>query len=119
MLRPVIDAVREQRMCSLCGVLGAGDHWTDAAGRESAFAGRMPATRRQERQRRAALANRVLGRYGLRLADFEGQSYVLSSRTGRTEIVPNLVGMWSAAERLAARPCDPLDPLLIAALEQA
>lgn len=106
-------------MCSLCGVLGAGEHWTDAAGRESSFAGRMPATRRQERQRRAALANHVLGRYGLKLADFEGQSYVLSSRTGRTEIVPDLLGMWGAAERLLGRPCDPLAPDLIAALEQA
>jgi hypothetical protein len=105
-------------MCSLCGMLGAVQHWTDAAGSEGAFAGRMPATRRQERQRRAALANRILGHYRLKLADFEGRSYVLSSRTGRSEIVADLIGMWSAAERLAARPCDPLEPGLIEALEQ-
>ena len=105
-------------MCSLCGMLGAAQHWTEGAGSEGAFAGRMPATRRQERQRRAALANRILGRYGLKLADFEGQSYVLSSRTGRSEIVPDLIGMWSAAERLAGRECDPLEPGLIEALEQ-
>jgi hypothetical protein len=106
-------------MCSLCGMLGAEDHWTDAAGPKGGSGVPLRATRRQERQRRAALANRVLGRYGLKLADFEGQSYVLSSRTGRTEIVPHLVGMWSAAEQLASRPCDPLDPELLAALEQA
>lgn len=107
-------------MCSLCGVLGAGSHWTDSAGGRGAFAGRgQEVTHRQERQQRVALANRVLALYGLRLADFQGQNYVLQSRTGRTEIVPDLVGMWSAAERLAARPCDPLDPALIERLEQA
>lgn len=107
-------------MCSLCGVLGDGDHWTDAAARPAAFARRArQVTRRQERQRRVALANRVLGRYGLALEDFAGQSYVLRSRTGRTELVPDLVGMWGAAERLAGRPCDPLDPALIAALARS
>jgi hypothetical protein len=106
-------------MCSLCGVLGPDRQWTDAAGPEGGFAGRVPATRRQERQRRAAIANRILGRYGLKLADFEGRSYVLSSRTGKSEIVPDLIGMWGAAEHLAARPCDPLEPELIAALEQS
>jgi hypothetical protein len=30
-----------------------------------------------------------------------------------------LVGMWAAAERLAGRPCDPLDPALIADLERS
>lgn len=100
-------------MCSLCGTLGAEDHWTDVAGR-AAFAGRAGAlTRRQERQRRAALANRVLRHYGLRLEDFEGQSWVLRGPTGRTELVPSLVGLWGAAERLAGRPCDPLDAALI------
>ena len=59
----------------------------------------------------------VLRHYGLKLGDFEGQSYVLRSATGRQELVPHLPGMWAAAERLAGRACDPLDPALIAALE--
>ena len=67
---------------------------------------------------RIALANRILRHYGLKLGDFEGQSYVLRSATGRTELVPHLAGMWSAADRLAGRPCDPLAPELIAALER-
>jgi hypothetical protein len=104
-------------MCSLCGVLGAEDHWTDASARPETFGGRAPTTRRQERFERITLANRVLRHYRLTLGDFQGQSYVLRSATGRQELVPNLVGMWSAAEKLAGRPCDPLDPELIAVLE--
>jgi hypothetical protein len=104
-------------MCSLCGVLGTEDHWTDASARPETFGGRARTTRRQERFERIALANRILRHYRLTLGDFQGQSYVLRSATGRQELVPNLVGMWSAAEKLAGRPCDPLDPDLIAALE--
>jgi hypothetical protein len=104
-------------MCGLCGVLGAEDHWTDASARPETFAWRQT-TRRQERFARIALANRILQRYGLKLGDFEGQSYLLRSATGRAELVPHLAGMWSAAEKLAGRPCDPLAPELIAALER-
>ena len=108
-------------MCGLCGVLGAENHWSEAAARPEALPRRADApgaTRRQERQRRIALANRILVHYGLKLADFEGQSYVLRGATGRQEVVPHLVGLWAAAERLAGRPCDPLDATLIAALER-
>jgi hypothetical protein len=111
-------------MCSLCGILGADGHWTDrvADPREDQPAvqtGQASGSRRQERLQRCALANRVLGHYRLRLADFEAQSYVLRAPTGRSEIVLDLVGMWAAAERLAGRPCDPLDPALIADLERS
>lgn len=106
-------------MCSLCGVLGAGEHWTDAAGGRGVFAGRDgQITHRQERQRRVALANRVLAHYRLSLGDFSGQQYVLRTPTGRAAMVPDLVGMWGAAEQLAGRACDPLDPDLIEALER-
>jgi hypothetical protein len=105
-------------MCSLCGLLGVEDHWTDASARPETFGGgRAQRTRRQERFERIALANRILRHYRLTLGDFQGQSYVVRSATGRQELVPNLVGMWSAAEKLAGRPCDPLDSDLIAALE--
>ena len=107
-------------MCGLCGVLGAEVHWTDAAAQPQAFGGRQAApTRRLERYQRIALVNRVLRHYGLKLADFEGQSYVLRGATGRQELVSHLALMWAAAERLAGRACDPLDPDLIAALERA
>jgi hypothetical protein len=104
-------------MCGLCGVLGAEDHWTDASARPETFGGRETRTRRQERFARIALANRILRYYGLTLGDFQARSYVLRSATGRQELVPHLVGMWSAAEKLVGRACDPLDPDLIAALE--
>jgi hypothetical protein len=106
-------------MCSLCGVLGAEMHWTDPAAQPEAFQGRtVRPTRRQERAERIALANRILRHYHLKLGDFEGQSYVLRAPTGRQTIVPDLVGMWTAAEQLAGRTCDPLDVDLIAALER-
>ena len=107
-------------MCGLCGALGAEVHWSDAAARPETFAGRhAPPTRRQERYQRIALTNRILRHYNLQLGDFAGQSYILRGATGRQEVVPHLVGMWAAAERLAGRPCDPLDAGLIAALERA
>jgi hypothetical protein len=105
-------------MCGLCGVLGGEPHWTDAAGPESPSGGAPPGrTRRQERLYRVALANRVLEHYGLTLRDWAGTSYVLSSRTGRSEIVHHLAALWPAAERMAGRRCDPLDSALITALE--
>jgi hypothetical protein len=106
-------------MCSLCGVLGAEDHWSEAAARPAAFAGRAERlTRTRERRERAGLASRMLRPLGLTLVEWQGQ-YLLRSPTGRTEIVPHLAGMGAAIERLAGRPCDPLDPALLAALEKA
>jgi hypothetical protein len=104
-------------MCSLCGVLGAEDRWTDAAARSGTFAGRGQVTRRRERLERIALANRILAHWRLRLGDFEGRSYVLRSATGRAQLVPDLAAAWRAAEQLVGQPLDPLDPGLIAALE--
>ena len=107
-------------MCGLCGVLGAETHWSDASASPVTFAGRRrPQSARQERFARIALANRVLGHYHLRLSDFEGRSYVLRSATGRQEVVPDLRTVWAAAERLAGRACDPLDPALVQALRRA
>jgi hypothetical protein len=105
-------------MCSLCGVLGGEAHWSETNAGPTAPPGRSgQSTRRQERQARIALANRILRYYRLKLGDFEGQSYVLRSATGRQTVVSDLVGMWTAAERLAGCSCDPLDPDLIRALE--
>ncbi len=105
-------------MCGLCGILGGEDHWTDTASSPAVFADRAVAqTRRHERLRRAALANAVLGHYGLKLSDWQGSSYLLSSHTGRTQVVQHLAALWPAAAELTNRPCDPLDPGLIAKLE--
>ena len=99
-------------MCGLCGVLGAEMHWTDAAARPEALGGQTQPTRRQERFARIELANSAWQTWTVR----DLRSRALRSATGRQELVPHLPGMWAAAERLAGRPCDPLDPVLIAAL---
>lgn len=104
-------------MCGLCGVLGIAVHWTDLAAAPEAFAGSDKKTLRQERFARISLANQILKHYRLKLSDVAGRSYLLTSATGRQAIVPNLVGMWSEAEKLLGRPCDPLDPDLIGTLE--
>ena len=41
---------------------------------------------------------------------------MLRSTTGRTALVDNVGELWPAAERLADRPLDPLDPALLTAL---
>jgi hypothetical protein len=105
-------------MCALCGVLGGSDHWTDPAARTGVFTRNTDAAaRRRERTHRVVVANRVLKHYGMVLADWEATSFVLSTRTGRNEMVENLSHLWAAAEHLLGRPCDPLDDSLMARLE--
>ena len=67
------------------------------------------ASRRRERMKQVAAANRVLKHYRMNLADWQGSAFVLSTATGKTEIVDNLGHLWTAVERLIGRPCDPLD----------
>ena len=90
-------------MCGLCGALGSA-HWSEADGG------------RRERLARVALLNRVLRAAGLSLDDFVGASYVVRDRKGRAEVVADVPAVWQAAEALAGRPLDPLDPALVAAL---
>lgn len=107
-------------MCGLCGVLGADGHWSDSASHPGVFAARDGApTRRQERLARVALTNRILGHYGLKLGDWQGVAYLLSGRTGRSEVIDHLGALWPMAETMAKRPCDPLDEGLIETLERS
>jgi hypothetical protein len=86
-------------MCALGGVL-RNEHWADqGAGRRA-------------RVIRTALLERVLGCFGLGVREWAGQ-YVLTDGKGRTEVADDLAGLWAAAERLAGRPLDPLDPVLL------
>jgi hypothetical protein len=106
-------------MCSLCGVLGSSDHWADAAARASVYSRNTdPIARRRERARRVRIANVVLAQFGLTVADWQGSTYVLSTRTGKTEIIADLGHLWPAAERLSGRLCDPLALPLMERLEQ-
>ncbi|HLN10072.1 MAG TPA: hypothetical protein VK281_14105 [Xanthobacteraceae bacterium] len=106
-------------MCALCGILGGSDHWTDAVVRPGVFTRNTDAAaRRRERMHRVAAANRILKYFSMSLADWQGTSFVLSTSTGKTELVDDLSHLWSAAERLGGKPCDPLDEKLIASLER-
>ena len=105
-------------MCSLCGVLGGSEHWADAHDRPGAFTRNTgPLERRRERARRVAGANTILGLFGLGLSDWQGTAFLLSTRTGKTELVDNLSHLWQAAEKLVGHPMDPLDPALMTRLE--
>jgi len=106
-------------MCALCGILGGAEHWTDAVARPGVFTRNTDAaSRRRERITQVAAANCVLKHYRVSLADWQGTAFVLSTATGKTEIVDNLGHLWTAAERLTGRPCDPLDAKLITAMER-
>lgn len=105
-------------MCSLCGVIGGDQHWTDAAARPGVYTRNVERLdRRRERARRVTAVNRVLAAFGMSLSDWQGSSFVLATRTGKSEMIEDLGHLWPAAERLAGRPCDPLDPVLIARME--
>jgi hypothetical protein len=65
------------------------------------------------------LANVVLAPFNMRLADWQGTSFVVSTFTGKREIIEDLGHLWAAAERLSGRACDPLDPDLIGRMEAA
>lgn len=106
-------------MCSLCGVLGGSEHWTDAAARPGVFTtSHTGPQRRRARAERVRLANTVLAPFALTLSDWQGTSFVLATRTGKNEIVEDLAHLWQAAERLTGRPCDPLDEAVLARLER-
>ncbi|MGV1912884.1 hypothetical protein [Agrobacterium vitis] len=107
-------------MCSLCGVIGGNEHWADAVARPGVYTRNGERVdRRRERMNRVNTANRVLKAYGLSLSDWQGSSYLLSSLTGKTEIIEDLGHLWSAAEKMSGRACDPLDPVLITRMEMA
>ncbi|OCP35445.1 hypothetical protein [Ensifer sp. LC163] len=107
-------------MCSLCGVLGGNEHWADAVARPGVYTRNVERIdRRRERANRVRIANAMLARFGLTISDWQGASFVLSTRTGKSEIIEDLGHLWPAAERLCGRACDPLDPALIDAAEAA
>jgi hypothetical protein len=90
-------------MCALCGALLT-SHWAERG------------SGRRERLLRTRLVNRVLDHFGLELGDWGGRVYVLRDRKGKSAVVDDLGSLCAAAERLAGRPLDPLDPALVAAL---
>jgi hypothetical protein len=92
-------------MCALCGAFGIAEHWTDDAGDVSVGAAR---------QHRVAVANRFLSPFGLALSEWADR-YTMTSRTGGMAVLDSFGALWPTAEKLAGRPLDPLDPVVIAA----
>ena len=113
-------------MCVLCGEFVSQVHWTErhledrarAGGPTKAWGGYHRA-RRRDRLHRAKVANEVLRHYGLKVSDWAGSKYLLRDKKGRSELVQDLGSLWPAAQKLAGRPLDPLDPALHAALHGA
>jgi hypothetical protein len=101
-------------MCGACGILGGGPDWMDPIGHAAAYGG-LGRTRLAERQRRLALANRLLAASGVRLTE-QGRQIVVRSATGRSRIATDLVHVWAAADSLGRRPFDPLDETFLASL---
>ena len=113
-------------MCILCGEFVNRIHWTEKHAEDRARASidagakdENRRNRRRERTRRAAIMNKVLCHYGLKVSDWSGTKYVLRDGKGRSELVRDLGSLWAAAQRLAGRRLDPLDPALHAALREA
>lgn len=101
-------------MCTLCGVLGGDDHWTDPVARPHVYVRSIsPVERRRERVRRISEANIILKLFGLSLEDWQGSSYVLRTATGKSEVIDNLSSLWPKAEKLSGQPCDPLDAMIV------
>jgi hypothetical protein len=95
-------------MCGMCGLLGGGNHWSNTSAPGSAAGTAGGPNPRRQRLLQAALANRILIPLRLRLDDFHGQSFVLSSPTGSSEMVSDFAQVWRVAERMLGRPLDPL-----------
>lgn len=97
-------------MCGLCGAFANADHWSQ--GGDVALV--MPAA---ERMRQAAAANRVLSARGLKLSVWADR-FVLRGPTGKSVVVDHLGALWPVADSLGGH-VDPLDPVLMARLEDA
>jgi len=97
----------------LCGMLDGAVHWTETSGD-----GEQAQQRRRERQIRVAQLNRVLAGFACRVSDWQGHAYLLSTLTGKTEIIDSLAQLWSTVERLSGRRADPLDADLLVRLRQ-
>ena len=101
-------------MCLLCYELAPEEHWADAAP-DAELAGAA----RSARHRRRHLLAAVLAPYGLTVSDpGTGPHWVIGNRKGAEEVAAGLPAVWQAADRLASRPIDVLDPILLDALGQ-
>ena len=102
-------------MCGLCGILGI-THWTELSAHRGSFTSDGFRTVRAERQERVRLVNALLAPVRIRVSDWTASSYLVTSATGRSEIVDDIQAVWTAVERLRGAPLDPLDENYLRAL---
>lgn len=111
-------------MCILCGELLTHVHWTDRrslgadSDRRVTAGGPEGRMRQREKTQRVKLLKILLRYYGLTIDQWSGMGYVLSDRKGNTTMIDDLGALWPAAEKLAGRSLDPLDPGFLEALEK-
>ena len=92
-------------MCGLCGIFGTDDHWaTKKGGRASAD----PRLRRMDRQARLQAVNALLRNRRLKVSDWQADTFVVSSPTGKIEIVSHLAEIWTVVEDRFGGVFDPL-----------
>src|SRR2546428_3781994 len=98
-------------MCTLCGGVEQARHWTDRLEGTASSEAEEPAAWRQGRQLQIALANRILSQHGLAVRDWDAHTFVLSNRTGQSELVSRLAAGWGTPPRPRRRRRDPLNPV--------
>ena len=98
-------------MCLLCYSLVGEEHWTDVP-----VGGQAPTRARAQRRK---ILSAILAVHGLDYTDDPtGVSAMMSDRKGSVAVVRGLAEIWAAAEDLAHRPLDPLDPALLERLAE-
>ena len=98
-------------MCLLCYSLIGEEHWTDVP-----VGGQEPTRARAQRQKILAA---ICAAHGLDYKDDPtGVTAMMSDRKGSVTVVRGLAEVWVAAEDLAHRPLDPLDPALLQRLDE-
>jgi hypothetical protein len=98
-------------MCVLCYGLAGEEHWTDAR------VGDEPNVSVRARRRR--LLTQLIAAHGLDYSeDPTGVTALVGDRKGNVAVARGLGELWAAAERLAGRPLDPLEPAILGRLDR-
>lgn len=112
-------------MCILCGELIMTVHWTDQPLHDQEYknqtkivAGSMQHSRMKQRLKRASLAGKILGYYGLTIKEWMGSRFMLFDKKGTSNVVYDLGDMWKVAEDMSHKKLDPLDPEFLAYLKE-
>lgn len=110
-------------MCVLCGEFIMNIHWTDSKERSpnddsTILVGDHQRYRKRNRLHRANLANKILKCYGLKLNDWNGSKFRLTSNKGKTEIIHDLGQLWPAVEKILGKQIDPLSEELVMQMDR-